>query len=70
MLCGAGGRDDCGGIYSCIGKKQLKTGDYITYGLLATYVVLAVVEFASGRSGKAVYWCGAAVITCGVLMQK
>lgn len=48
----------------------MKTGDYITCGLLGTYCVLAVVEWFSGRHGKSVYWFGAAVITGGVLMQK
>ena len=48
----------------------MRTGDYLTYGLLATYCVLAVVEWFSGRQGKAVYWVGAAVISIGVVMQK
>jgi hypothetical protein len=48
----------------------MKTGDYITYGLLLTYVVLAVVEWYGGRHGKAVYWISAAGITTGILMQK
>jgi hypothetical protein len=48
----------------------MKTGDYITYGLLFTYVVLAVAEWYGGRHGKAVYWVGASVITAGVLLQK
>jgi len=46
----------------------MTTGDYLTLGLIAAYVVIGVCYW--GNWPKFLYFMGAAVLTVGVLLMK
>lgn len=44
--------------------------DKLMLVLMAEYLVLAIVAIWCGQHGKAVYWCGAIILSVGILLQK